>query len=158
MVRIGSTSGTTDSAGSSAPIGHAVSSAPSDSFKLFGDGVVNTRPLLAAPTERLWPVPMTPTQSAPSPPSGRPPSPPFPPPQLATRRAPVAMKVLRRIRCAAVYCARPRRKMTIVERALRAMTTSLVPPPARCQARYHGSLFNAGVESTISGTYRLTSR
>ena len=40
----------------------------------------------------------------------------------------------------------------MVERGLRAMTTSLAPPPARCQARYQGSVFSAGVVSTISGT------
>ena len=46
----------------------------------------------------------------------------------------------------------PRRKTTIAERGLRWMTTSLLPAPARCQAPYHGSAFNAGVVSTISGT------
>src|SRR6185436_8257541 len=90
MVRIGSASGTSDSSGSVASIGHVVSRAPSDSLKLFGEGLVNTRPLLAAPTDRLCPVPITPTHTGVPPPSaGIPPSggvPPPEPPQLHNRQ------------------------------------------------------------------------
>jgi hypothetical protein len=66
--RIGSASGASDSSGSVASIGQLVARAPSESFRLVVDGVVYTRPLLAAPTDRLWPVPMTPSQSS-APPS-----------------------------------------------------------------------------------------
>src|ERR1044071_2419107 len=78
MVRIGSASGSSDSRGSPASIGQVVSRSPSESLKLRGAGDVNTRPLLAAPTDRLWPVPMTPIHCVPAPPL-----PSFPPPQSA---------------------------------------------------------------------------
>src|SRR3954447_8504582 len=92
--RIGSASGTTDSSGSVTSIGQSIARAPSDSLTLFGEGIVNTRPLLAAPTDRLWPVPMMPTHRAPAPLSGGPPSLlPFPPPpQLASARTPAVNK------------------------------------------------------------------
>src|SRR4029079_12330416 len=85
MVRIGSARCTTDSSGSVASIGHVVSRAPSDSFRPFGAGVVNTSPLLAAPPERLCPLPMTPNQMPLQLPSFGPPSGLLlpPPPQLA---------------------------------------------------------------------------
>src|SRR4051795_6195013 len=140
--RIGSANGARDSLGSVASIGQDIARAPSDSLRLLADGVVNTRPLLAAPTDRLCPVPMTPSNTPP----GRPPSGPLfpPPPQLATASTPAVNRLVRRIGCAAVYCARPRRKTTMVDRGLRAMTTSFAPPPARCQARYHSAVFSAG--------------
>src|SRR6476469_1066018 len=156
MVRIGSASGTSDSRGSPASIGQVVSRSPSESLKLLGAGDVNTSPLLAAPTDRLWPVPMTPTHFTPAPPV----MPSLPPPQLAIASASctkdrivVAARSRDRIgACAAVYCARPRRKTTMLDRGLRAMRTSLAPAPARCQALYQGSVLRAGGASTISGT------
>ena len=57
--RIGSASGASDSSGSAASIGQVIPRAPSDSLRLFGDGDVKMRPLLAAPTDRLCPVPTT---------------------------------------------------------------------------------------------------
>src|SRR3954464_3527693 len=103
--RIGSASGASESSGSIASIGQSIARAPSDSLTLLADGVVNTRPLLAAPTDRLCPVPMTPSHTPPGRPSG-----PFfsPPPQLASASTPAVSKLVRRIGCAAVYCARPR--------------------------------------------------
>src|SRR3954464_1138084 len=97
--RIGSARGGSDSPGSVALIGQSTARAPSDSLRLLADGVVNTRPLLAAPTDRLWPVPMTPSHTAP-------PGPLLPPPpQLASASTPAVTRLVRRIGCAAVYCA-----------------------------------------------------
>src|SRR5689334_18599831 len=88
--RIGPASGASDSSGASASIGQLVPRAPSDSFRLRPAGDVNTRPLLAAPTDRLCPVPTTPSHSGATPPSpfsGRPPP---PPPQPIAPPAPKA--------------------------------------------------------------------
>src|SRR5262245_28776702 len=82
--RIGSASGTSDSAESLASIGQLIPRAPSDNFRLFADGDVNVRPLLAAPTDRLWPVPTTPSHNgAIPPPSSCEPFPPPPPQPIA---------------------------------------------------------------------------
>src|SRR4029079_11710660 len=91
--RIGSASGTTDSSGSAGSIGQSITCDPSDSFTLCADGVVNTRPLLAAPTDRLCPVPMTPIHRPPAPPSALV----LPPPQLASARSPTVSSLVRRI-------------------------------------------------------------
>src|SRR4051794_26395972 len=96
--RIGSASGASASAGSVASIGQSIARAPSDSLRLLAEAVVNTRPLLAAPTDRLCPVPMTPSHTAPAPPSGGPPFP--PPPQLASASTPAVNRLIRRIGCA----------------------------------------------------------
>src|SRR4051794_30085337 len=93
--RIGSASGDSDSSGSAASIGQVMPRAPSASFRLLAEGAVNTSPLLAAPTDRLCPVPMTPPHvgGAPaSPASGFDP----PPPQPA---APVASAPMRAVQC-----------------------------------------------------------
>src|SRR4051794_7604939 len=104
--RIGSASGTTDSSGSVTSIGQSIARAPSDSLTSFGDGIVNGSPLLAAPTDRLWPVPIPPPPRAAKPRWGAPPAlrPVPPPPQLASASTP-AVNTLgrRRIGCAAVY-------------------------------------------------------
>src|SRR5262245_16431220 len=96
--RIGSTSGVSASFGSAASIGQLVARAPSDSLKLVGDGVVNTKPLLAAPTDRLWPVPMTPSQTGLTPPSPPGPPPPQPIPTTASTRAAARVGVVRSAR------------------------------------------------------------
>src|SRR5262249_54000452 len=87
-----SVSGVSDSSGSFASIGQLIPFAPSDSFKLFAEGDVKTMPLLAAPTDRLWPVPTTPSQRGSPPPSTWPPSPLLvpPPPQPNTPAASAA--------------------------------------------------------------------
>src|SRR3954454_14456819 len=119
--RIGSASGTTDSSGSVTSIGQSIARAPSDSLTSFGDGIVNTSPLLAAPTDRLWPVPITPTHRAARPLSGGPPSllPVPPPPQLASESTPGVNTLVRRlIDERAVYVGTPRPDTTIVDRGL----------------------------------------
>src|SRR5438477_3905396 len=93
MGRIGSSSGVSDSSGSAGSIGQLIPRAPSDSFRLLADGAVKTRPLLAAPTDRLWPVPTTPSQSGGAPPSIMPPSPGFLPPPPPQPIAPPASAI-----------------------------------------------------------------
>src|SRR6476646_8148270 len=78
--RIGSASGASDSSGSAGSIGQLVPRAPSDNFTLLADGDVKTKPLLAAPTDKLWPVPITPSQIGATPPSLLPWPPPPPQP------------------------------------------------------------------------------